>query len=168
MEIMETERLILRVPTYDDFGELYSVHANPEANIFNPGWKKPSIEEYRKTLDTIIEHHKKYGFGYYSIVDKTDNRVFGLCGLRFTTIKDEKYLNLYYRIDPFKTRKGFVKEAASKIIEVITKKTNNKYKIVVLTLDKNIPSRKTAESLGLKYDKKFDNVGGERNVYYFK
>ena len=72
---METERLILRVPTYDDFGELYSVHANPEANIFNPGWKKPSIEEYRKTLDEIIEHHKKYGFGYYSMVDKTDNRV---------------------------------------------------------------------------------------------
>lgn len=84
MKIIETERLILRVPTYDDFGKLYSVHANPEANIFNPGWKKPSIEEYRKTLD------------------------------------------------------------------------------------KNIPSRKTAESLGLKYDKKFDNVGGERNVYYFK
>lgn len=109
---METERLILRVPTYDDLDELYSVHANPEANIFNPGWKKPSIEEYMKTLDAIIEHHKKYGFGYYSIVDKIDNRVFGLCGLRFTTIKDEKYLNLYYRIDPSKTRKGFVKEAA--------------------------------------------------------
>lgn len=56
---METERLILRVPTYYDFDELYSVHANPEANIFNPGWKKPSIEEYRKTLDAIIEHHNK-------------------------------------------------------------------------------------------------------------
>jgi len=54
VEIMETERLILRVPTYDDFGKLYSVHANPEANIFNPGWKKPSIEEYRKTLDKNI------------------------------------------------------------------------------------------------------------------
>ena len=37
VEIMETESLILRVPTYDDFSELYSVHANPEANIFNPG-----------------------------------------------------------------------------------------------------------------------------------
>ena len=110
---------------------------------------------------------KKYGFGYYSIVDKADNRVFGLCGLRFTTIKDEKYLNLYYRIDPFKTRKGFVKEAATKIINTITKQLNNEYKVVALTLDKNIPSRKTAESLGLKYNKDFDNLDGEGNVYYF-
>lgn len=29
MEIMETERLIIRVPNYDDFNELYAVHANP-------------------------------------------------------------------------------------------------------------------------------------------
>ncbi|WP_156286344.1 GNAT family N-acetyltransferase [Oceanivirga salmonicida] len=167
MKIMETERLILRVPTLDDFDELYSVHANPETNIFNPGWKKPSKEEYKETLNTIIEHHKKYGFGYYSLVDKADNRVFGLCGLRFTLIKDKKYLNLYYRIDPSKTRKGFVKEAATKIIDIITRELNNKYKVVALTLDENIPSRKTAESLGLKYDKNFDNVDGEGNVYYF-
>lgn len=34
MKTVETERLILRVPTLDDFDELYSVHANPETNIF--------------------------------------------------------------------------------------------------------------------------------------
>lgn len=167
MEFMETSRLILRVPTLNDFDELYSVHANPETNIFNPGWEKPSREEYIKILNEIIEHHKKYGFGYYSLVDKSDNKVFGLCGLRFTTIKDEKYLNLYYRIDPIKTRKGFVKEAATKIIDTITKQLNNEYKVVALTLDENIPSRKTAESLGLKYNKDFDNLDGEGNVYYF-
>ena len=167
MQIMETDRLILKVPTYDDFDELYSVHANPETNIFNPGWEKPSKEEFMGTLNTIIDHHKKYGFGYYSLVDKVDNRVFGLCGLRFTTIEDKKYLNLYYRIDPSKTRNGFVKEAARKIIDTITCELNNEYQVVALTLDKNIPSRKTAESLGLKYNKDFDDVDGKGNVYYF-
>ena len=167
MKIIETERLILRVPTFDDFDELYSVHANPETNIFNPGWEKPSKEEFINTLNKIIEHHKKHGFGYYSLIDKADNRVFGLCGLRFTSIKDKNYLNLYYRIDPSKMRKSFVKEAASKIIDIVTNELNNEYKVVALTLDKNIPSRKTAESLGLKYNKDFDNVDGEGNVYYF-
>lgn len=167
MKIIETERLILRVPTLDDFDELYSVHANPETNIFNPGWEKPSREEFLDTLNTIIDHHKNHGFGYYALVGKADNRVFGLCGLRFTTINDKKYLNLYYRIDPSKMRRGFVKEAATKIIDVITSELNNEYKVVALTLDKNIPSRKTAESLGLKYNKDFDDLGGEGNVYYF-
>ena len=167
MKIIETERLILRVPTLDDFDELYSVHANPETNIFNPGWEKPSREEFLDTLNIIIDHHKKHGFGYYALVDKADNRVFGLCGLRFTTINDKKYLNLYYRIDPSKMRRGFVKEAATKIIDVITSELNNEYKVVALTLDKNIPSRKTAESLGLKYNRDFDDLGGEGNVYYF-
>lgn len=167
MKKIETERLILRVPTLDDFDELYSIHANPETNIFNPGWEKPSREEFLDTLNIIIDHHKKHGFGYYALVDKADNRVFGLCGLRFTTINDKKYLNLYYRIDPSKMRRGFVKEAASKIIDVITNELNNEYKVIALTLDKNIPSRKTAESLGLKYNKDFDDLGGEGNVYYF-
>ena len=167
MKIIETERLILRVPTLDDFDELYSVHANPETNIFNPGWEKPSREEFLDTLNIIIAHHKKHGFGYYALVDKADNRVFGLCGLRFTTINDKKYLNLYYRIDPSKMRRGFVKEAATKIIDIITSELNNEYKVVALTLNKNIPSRKTAESLGLKYNRDFDDLGGEGNVYYF-
>ena len=167
MKIIETERLILRVPTLDDFDELYSVHANPETNIFNPGWEKPSREEFLETLNTMIDHHKKHGFGYYALVDKADNRVFGLCGLRFTTINDKKYLNLYYRIDPSKMRRGFVKEAATKIIDIITSELNNEYKVVSLTLNKNIPSRKTAESLGLKYNRDFDDLGGEGNVYYF-
>lgn len=167
MKKIETERLILRVPTLDDFDELYSIHANPETNIFNPGWEKPSREEFLDTLNIIIDHHKKHGFGYYALVDKADNRVFGLCGLRFTTINGKKYLNLYYRIDPSKMRRGFVKEAASKIIDVITNELNNEYKVIALTLDKNIPSRKTAESLGLKYNRDFDDLGGEGNVYYF-
>lgn len=167
MKTVETERLILRVPTLDDFDELYSVHANPETNLFNPGWKKPSKEEFLDTLNTIIDHHNKYGFGYYSLVDKSDKKVFGLCGLRYTSIRDKKYLNLYYRIDPSKMRKGFVKGAATRIIDIITSELNNEYKVVVLTLDKNIPSRKVAESLGLKYDKDFDDLGGEGNVYYF-
>lgn len=167
MKKIETERLILRVPTLDDFDELYSIHANPETNIFNPGWEKPSRVEFLDTLNIIIDHHKKHGFGYYALVDKADNRVFGLCGLRFTTINGKKYLNLYYRIDPSKMRRGFVKEAASKIIDVITNELNNEYKVVALTLNKNIPSRKTAESLGLKYNRDFDDLRGEGNVYYF-
>ena len=82
-------------------------------------------------------------------------------------VNNETFLNLYYRISPSKMRRGFVKEAANKIIEDVTKKLNNKYKIVVVTLDENIPSRKIAESLGLKYKKEFDNIDGEGNVYYF-
>lgn len=167
IKMIETPRSIIRVPDQGDLEILYSIHSDPLANIYNPGWTETNREEFKRFFDTVIAHHKQHGFGYYVLVDKEDHKVFGLCGLRYTSINDTKYLNLYYRIDPLKTRRGFVKEAAREIIDLVLKRSGHKYRVVALTSEDNVPSRKTAESLGLKYDPRLDHLGGEGNVYYF-
>lgn len=76
-------------------------------------------------------------------------------------------MNIYYRIEAAQTRQGLVAEASRKVIEHVKEITGNQYKIVALTKRENIPSIKTAEALGLKYQSEFDDYDGEGNVYYF-
>ncbi|MCQ9209393.1 GNAT family N-acetyltransferase [Granulicatella seriolae] len=167
MQYLETERLIIRLPKQDDFEILYKIHANPQTNVYNPSGPVKDMDEFQKTFDEWLTHHEKHRFGYYSLIDKEDNKVFGTCGLKFVLIKGVEFLNVYYRIDPSKSRRGFVKEAASAIIENVLAELDNNYQVVALTLDQNIPSRKTAESLGLVHNPELDNYEGKGNVYYF-
>lgn len=61
-------------------------------------------------------------------------------------------------------RRGYVKEACQAIIDNVGKLSV----IVVLTLNANIPSIRTAMSLGFKHDRSLDDYDGDGNVYYFK
>ncbi|MBJ8350268.1 GNAT family N-acetyltransferase [Streptococcus zalophi] len=167
MKQIETKRLIIRAPQNEDFEALYAIHSNPLTNLYNPNGPIQNRIAFQQIFDEWLLHHRIHGFGYYVLIDKEDSSVFGLSGLKFVTIKDEEYLNLYYRITPEKTRRGFVKEAAQEIITTVLRELDNKYAIVALTLDTNLPSRKTAESLGLVYNPQLDNYKGQGNVYYF-
>ncbi|WBW49897.1 GNAT family N-acetyltransferase [Peptoniphilus equinus] len=167
MTTMDTARLRLRKPEQEDFEVLYAIHADPRNNRYNPGWIRTTREDFQAFFDAVLAHHKQYGFGYYVLEDKEDSQVFGMSGLRFATVKDETCLNLYYRITPSKTRQGFVKEAARKIMDVVLDTTDHAYRVVVLTHEDNIPSRATAVSLGFTYHPELNDVGGQGNVYYF-
>lgn len=167
MEKIETKRLMIRPPKEEDFDKIFSIHADPKANLYNPNGPETNRENFREVFHSWMEHHQKHGFGYYVLVDKTDGDVFGVVGLRFTSLQEKEYLNLYYRIHPEKMRKGFVKEGAQEIIHFVLKKLKGQYPVVALTRADNVPSRKTAESLQLKYDSQWDDLYGKGNVYYF-
>lgn len=166
--ILETNRLKLVPPAFTYVDTLFEIHHNPSNQKFNPKGPVESLEEFKASyLTEWIEHYKKYGFGYYVVILKEDYEPIGVCGLRYKDIKGETYLNIYYRIDSQKTKNGYVFEASTKVIEHVQELTNHQYKIVALTKEENIPSIKTAESLGLKRDSTFDNYQEQGNVYYF-
>lgn len=164
MQIIETSRLLLRKPEITDLEPLFQIHANPATNLYNPAGPVKNREIFQQELNKLIEHHEKYGFGYYVIIDKSDDSYVGVCGLKHVNIKNKPYLNLYYRITPNKMRRGYVNEACQAIIDNVGKLSV----IVVLTLNANIPSIRTAMSLGFKHDRSLDDYDGDGNVYYFK
>lgn len=167
MTSLMTPRLQIRVPNTSDFEALYAIHADPRANRFNPGWIETKREDFWNYFHDLIDHHNSYGFGYYSLVIKENNQVLGLCGLKHTQLKGQPFLNLYYRIDSNQTQRGYVKEAAVTIIEYVLELTQSQIPLMVLTLNTNLPSRRTAEALGFVYDKSWDDYQGFGNVYYF-
>ncbi len=175
MQLIETPRLLLRKPEPNDLEPLFQIHADPASNRYNPVGPVRDRETFQEELNRWIKHHESYGFGYYVIIDKSDAGYVGVCGLKHTLIRGQTYLNLYYRITPEKMRRGYVKEAARVIIDSVlqwkedeTESPSPRSRIIVaLTLNTNIPSIRTAQSLGLKHDPGLDDYAGEGNVYYF-
>ncbi|UXR70572.1 GNAT family N-acetyltransferase [Staphylococcus sp. IVB6246] len=100
-------------------------------------------------------------------MDKSTDEPFGVCGLQFTKLQGETVLNIYYRIATEKTRKGYVKEAITCIMEHVLMLTENRYRMLILTKVNNVPSIKTAESLGFIYDLSLDDYEEKGNVYFF-
>ncbi|GGI00532.1 GNAT family N-acetyltransferase [Mammaliicoccus vitulinus] len=165
--ILETERIKLIPPAYTYLDKLFEVHHDPLNQKYNPAGPVETVEELKKTLSGWIKHYQDHGFGYYVLIKKDHYQPFGICGLQYKNIKGQTYLNIYYRIEAAQTRQGLVAEASRKVIEHVKEITENQYKIVALTKRENIPSIKTAEALGLKYQPEFDDYDGEGNVYYF-
>lgn len=179
MLVIETSRLLLRKPEPSDLEPLFQIHADPATNRYNPTGPVRNREVFQQELNRWIKHHDQYGFGYYVIIDKSDAGYVGACGLKHVTIQGEPYLNLYYRITPEKMRRGYVKEAARTIIDTVLRPASSdnisepeypllqSHTIVALTLNTNIPSIRTAMTLGLKHDPALDDYDGNGNVYYF-
>ena len=179
MEFIETPRMLLRKPELSDLEPLFEIHADPATNRYNPAGPVRDREAFKQELKTWIEHHERYGFGYYVIIDKSDSGFVGVRGLKHVSIKEQLYLNLYYRITPEKMRRGYVKEAARAIIDAVLQTdgadstgeveypTPQSRIVVALTLNTNLPSIRTAMSLGLKHNPGLDDYEGDGNVYYF-
>lgn len=165
--MLETERLLLDIPSEAHLAAIFKVHADPSTQQFNPDGPATHIEQFRKTYKTWIAHHDTHQFGYYILVEKLTGEPFGVCGLQYACVQGEIVLNVYYRIATDNTRKGFVKEALTAIIDHVCQLTEDQYRMLVLTKKENIPSIKTAESLGFQYDKTLDNLNGEGNVFFF-
>lgn len=147
---------------------MFRIHADPETNRYNPCGPVKDKNSFRETFNAWLAHHHNHHFGYYTLEEKATNDIFGVCGFRVGELNHFPVLNTYYRISPLKTRRGYVKEAAKAILQSGVLDQVSHYPIIVQTLAANLPSRRTAESLGLVHDPSYDDYQGKGNVYYFK
>ena len=78
--IIETERLILREYTKDDFDALYKLLSDP---ITMKHYPKPYDENgTRRWLDWSFDNYNKYGFGLWAAEIKETGEFIGDCGSR--------------------------------------------------------------------------------------
>ena len=145
--LIETERLLLREMTDDDFSALYKVLADSDI-----------MKHYPYTFDEIrvrnwiqrnIERYRIFGFGLWAVCLKATGEMIGDCGLTMQLIDGEIKPEIGYHIRADKQRNGYAKEAA---IAVRDWTFNNTPFNVVYSYMKstNVPSVKTAISYGCK------------------
>ena len=108
--MIETERLILREYTFDDFDALYEIVSDPETMQHYPA---PFDEERtRGWITWNLENYEKYGFGLWAVVLKETGEFIGDCGISIQNIDGEMLPEIGYHIHKRYWRKGFGKEAA--------------------------------------------------------
>ena len=111
--IPETERLVLREYTLDDFSALFGILSDPETMKFYP---KPYDEKgTMRWLTWSLENYEKHGFGFWAIELKEDGTFIGDCGITMQNIDDQILPEIGYHLGRQYWRNGYAKEAASAV-----------------------------------------------------
>ena len=108
---IETERLILREMTPDDFGALNAVLSDREIMCHYP--YDFDEERVRAWIDRNIERYRIFGFGLWAVCLKDTGEMIGDCGLTMQNIGGVIKPEIGYHIRRDKQRRGYAREAAT-------------------------------------------------------
>lgn len=160
---IETNRLILREMTEEDYDALYAVLADSDIMQHYPY----TFDEARVKgwITKNIERYQTFGFGLWAVCLKDTGEMIGDCGLTMQMIHDKVKPEIGYHIRKDMQCKGYAKEAASAVRDWTFENTpfNEVYSYMKYT---NVPSYKTAISWGChQVDEYEDDVNEITKVF---
>lgn len=109
---METERLLLRELSFDDYDALYEILA--DSDIMR---HYPYTFDEKRVKNWIAKNIKRYeifGFGLWAIVLKKTGEMIGDCGITMQNINGSIKPEIGYHLNKKYWRQGYAKEAARK------------------------------------------------------
>jgi len=161
--LIETERLILREMTNDDYDALYAVLADPD----NMKYYAHAFDEnvVRAWLTRNMERYKTFGFGLWAVVLKETGEMIGDCGLTMQFINNQIKPEIGYHIRRDCHRKGYASEAAIAVRDWTF--TNTTFNLIYsYMMSSNIPSSKTAIAYGCELVEEYeDQINGKIKVF---
>ncbi len=164
MKILETDRLYLRELTLDDATNMFHLNSDVEVLKFTGDVPFPSVKSAKIFLKNY-NHYKKYGFGRWAVVQKSDHKFIGWCGLKYSPNLDE--YDIGFRFFKKYWNKGFATESAKACIDFGFQNLNLKI-ILGRAKKENRSSIRVLEKIGLTYLKPFDFEGEEGVIYAIK
>ena len=162
-KIIETERLLLREYTMEDFEALYEILSDAETMQHYP---KPYDEEMTKHwIEWNMQNYKKYGFGIWAVVLKETGEFIGDCGMTLQNIDGEMLPEIGYHIHKKYWRKGFGSEAARAVRDWAFENTeyDSLYSYMKYT---NVGSYSTAIANGMKKIKEYPDEKNKISYAY--
>lgn len=161
MFIIKTKRLILREYEQSDFEELKKIITDPYTMRY---YNKPyDLEGVNRWINWCINSYKENGFGLWAIELKDSNTFIGDCGLSIQNIDEEYLPEVGYHINKKYWNNGYAKEAGIAVIKWAFENTN--YTKLYSYMNKNnIPSFKTALSIGMKKIKEYTDKTNEELI----
>src|ERR1044072_487913 len=76
---LETDRIILREITEDDFGNLFELNSDPEVMRYLTDGKPSTTDEIHQALARTFALYKKHNhkFGFWSAIEKSSGKFLG-------------------------------------------------------------------------------------------
>ena len=159
---LETERLLIRAYTEDDFMECFQLMQDKELFIYKD-MDVMSLDEFRKLFDFIMNMNEvsfdgDYKYSFIINLKETRENI-GWVGIGGMDI-DHSIKEIYYLISRKHWCKGYATEAAKAILEYGFN-TIGINEIVAVCMKENIASRRVMEKIGLKFRYIQDGLTGE-------
>ncbi|MDW3205025.1 MAG: GNAT family N-acetyltransferase [Alphaproteobacteria bacterium] len=160
--VATTERLILRPWTLADQPRLSTLLTDP---ITMKHWPEPfDADDVRHWLERALQCWQEDRLGRWAVERRADGLVLGDCGLVPTELDGEAVTDLGYILQAPHHGQGYGKEAAAAALHYGTEilGLNN---IVCHMAEDNIPSRRTAEALGMAETRRFTHTGNRNKTH---
>ena len=160
--ILETGRLFLRKMNMDDFDTLYAVLADPDITLHYPyTFDEKRVREW---IERNMKRYEENGFGLWAVCLKDTGELIGDCGLTLQNIDGKILPEIGYHIRSDCQRRGYAKEAAAAVRNWTFQNTDYPA-LYSYCKHTNIPSIRTAESIGMHFDKEYpDKTNGVTHV----
>jgi RimJ/RimL family protein N-acetyltransferase len=149
MPEIETSRLLLRMFSQDDLGDLSRIYADADVMRYLSGHPL-TRDETAGWLKYFLDGWENYGFGWWAVVLKESGELIGHCGLQFIHVTPE--IEATYGLAKEYWRMGLASEAARACLRYGFEQLEID-RIYALADPGNIASHRVMERVGMKYDK---------------
>jgi ribosomal-protein-alanine N-acetyltransferase len=144
-----TSRLCLRPFGREDLDAYARIIGDPEVGKWFPKGNGYTREEAEKSLNSILRHWEKHGFGIWAVTDKKNkDALLGRCGLNLITETSEVEVDFIIARSFWGC--GYATEAARAALKCGFG-TLNLNRIIALAKPENVASRRVIEKIGMRY-----------------
>jgi RimJ/RimL family protein N-acetyltransferase len=146
-----SRRLDYREMSIDDVDLVASLLGDSDVMRY---YERPRTrDEAKGWVEWNLGLYRDRGLGLWLTVDRISGDVVGECGLTFQDVEGVQELELGYHVFPSHWRRGYATEAASAC--VTSARTRGFDRLTAITDPRNIASIRTAERVGLVFERTF-------------
>jgi ribosomal-protein-alanine N-acetyltransferase len=162
MEVLETERLILRQMCFNDIDNLLQIFSDPGAMRYYPSTK--SREETAAWIDWNMRSYRENGFGLWAATLKDSAEFVGQCGLVAQEVDGRQEVEIGYLFVRRFWGRGLATEAARASRDYGINRLG--YGRLISLIDpENMASRRVAEKVGMELEKEIEKWGKIVSLY---
>ena len=148
--ILETERLLLRELSPDDFDALFAIWGDAETMLYYP--QPYNRQMLAAALERQINSYAQNGYGLWAMILKREQKLIGDCGLLHQEVAGVSELEVGYHVNKNYWGQGFAPEAARACFDYGFNQLGHR-RMISMIRPENMPSRRVAEKNGLRLDK---------------
>ena len=162
MQVLETERLILRRMELADVDNLLGIFSDPEAMRFYPGTK--DRDETIGWIEWTLQRYRRDGIGLWVAVLKESREFAGQCGLLVQEVAERREVEIGYLFLRKLWGRGLATEAARACRDYGFERLGYR-RLVSLVDPGNLASRRVAEKVGMTLEQEVEKWGKRVCLY---
>ena len=161
--VVETERLLLRAFSPEDFDAFAAMRADAEVMRFLGNPLGPQTAERARAWQEMNDRRwREEGFGMWAVVEKSSGELSGWCGL--SRLDQTREVEVGYGLARRAWGRGFATEAARASLRYGFEHIGLT-RIVAVVNPENLASRRVIEKLGLTYLRDGHYYGADLNYF---
>lgn len=163
--VAETERLRVERVTEADALFYFQLMNSPNYIEYIGDRNIQSINDALAFIkEHVLQQYQLYGFGFYKLVLKSENKAIGICGFKKRDFLDN--LDIGYAVLPAYEGKGYTWEALNEVYKYGKNELKLK-NISGITSKKNKASQHILEKLGLKFQQEIIEPNSNESILLY-